>query len=51
MRISSTPDPFETSRDRIFTDLEQRANAIAQMIFIGYSGMAREIVTESPAAY
>jgi hypothetical protein len=49
--MSSTPEPFETPREKIFTDLQQKANAIAQTIFVGYSGMAHEIVTEPPAAY
>jgi hypothetical protein len=48
--MSSTPDQLETPADRSFKP-KQRASAIVQTIFIGYSDMTRKIVAESPTAY
>jgi hypothetical protein len=53
MSMSSTLDPFETSIDRIFTDLNQnRKQAPSRRRYsLDTLARAREIVTESPVAY
>jgi hypothetical protein len=51
--MSSTPDPFETSIDRIFTDVNQNGEQAPsrRQYSLDTLTWAREIVTESPAPY
>jgi hypothetical protein len=53
MRMSSTPDPFKTSIDKIFTDLNQNKEQVPsrRRYSLDTLTQAHKIVAESPAAY